>query len=560
MNWRISLRSEKETVACVQNGMTRFCTAASRFLTGVWVFLMLAVFPLYVKDGYRGIGEGKYRFFLAACLYCLLPAGICGMLAFWGKEGMRGLRRLSVFLGPPDRAMLAYLAVSAFSWYMSVDRKQAWLGADGWFMGLSTQALLVLSYFLVSRCFSWNRVVLWGYFLGSGTVFLLGILHRFGIDPLGLYEGVDAPYRLLFLSTVGQASWYSSYVCVVLTLGVSLFLLGDKTAYRLGLGAFCMLGFSTLVTQNSDSAFAATAFLLFGVFLAACDSLDGMERFLELTLLMLGSFKVTGILQMIFADRAVRLGGLSEFLSQGFATWFAFLAVCVVYMFFLYWRKKNPDRQELKGGRFWRKFAAGTVAAAVLGYVGLLWMNTAGVLEKWFGSGSRNQYLLFDQYWGNSRGFTWKFAVEAFGAFPFFRKLFGVGPDCFSAYCYQEPALGAALNHYFGWDQTLTNAHNEFLNILFCMGIMGLAAFVWLLAAAFRSFWEKRKTEPLALTGILVVMVYSAHNFFCYQQVCCTPFLFLFLGAACRPAAFMQIRQSGKISKKRQESGRRKDT
>lgn len=61
-----------------------------------------------------------------------------------------------------------------------------------------------------------------------------------------------------------------------------------------------MLGFGTVVTQNSDSAFAAMVFLLLGLFLAGCDSFDRMERFLETLLLMFGSFKLIGILQELF--------------------------------------------------------------------------------------------------------------------------------------------------------------------------------------------------------------------------------------------------------------------
>jgi len=33
----------------------------------------------------------------------------------------------------------------------------------------------------------------------------------------------------------------------------------------------------------------------------------------------------------------------------------------------------------------------------------------------------------------------------------------------------------------------------------------------------------------MALMGLLAVLVYGAHNFFCYQQVCCIPFLFLLI-------------------------------
>ena len=37
--------------------------------------------------------------------------------------------------------------------------------------------------------------------------------------------------------------------------------------------------------------------------------------------------------------------------------------------------------------------------------------------------------------------------------------------------------------------------------------------------------------------GLLAVCSYAAHNFFCYQQVCCTPFLFLILGLSERTGA-----------------------
>lgn len=510
-------------------GLVGRCALSARFLTGLWAFLMLTVFPLYTKNHYSQMGLRKFCFFLWTSIICLVPAGVCLVLSL----GCGGRKKIQVFaerFSDLDRAMFFYLAVAVLSWYMSVDRSQAWTGVDGWFMGLRTQLLLVLLYYLVSRYFPWKKVIFVGHFLASGLVFLLGIGHRFGIDPLGMYEGIDESYQLLFLSTIGQASWYSSYVCTVLVIGITGFFVEKKPAVRIGLGVYCMLGFSTVVTQNSDSAFVAVAFLLFGLYLSACDSLDGMERFFETVLLMLGSFKLMGSLQMIFQDRATALGGLSEFLSKSTETWLLFLTVCIVYMLFLFYRQKNPDKQELVGGRLWRRSAVIAVSAVLLFYAAVVWMNTTGRLKAWFGIQSTNLYLLFDQSWGNSRGFTWKLTLGAFGSFPFFRKLFGVGPDCFAAYCYGDPELAAALNRYFGWDQTLTNAHNEFLNTMFCMGLTGLIAFGMIFIVAFWRFYQGRKKNPYALLGMLAVLSYGAHNFFCYQQVCCTPFLFLLLG------------------------------
>lgn len=508
------------------------CIRIGRFLTGAWAFLMLTVFPLYMRNRYSKMGVHKFRFFLAVSIACLIPAAVCLGLHVLRTKERTGLPAVKERFSGLDTAMLLYLAAACVSWCLSVDHKVAWTGVEGWSMGLLAQFLFVLIYFMVSRQFPWKRIIFAGHFLASGTVFLLGILHRFRIDPLGMYKGVDESLQLLFLSTIGQATWYSSYVCTVLVIGVAGFFLAEQPVRRLALGVYCMLGFGTIVVQNSDSAFAATAFLLFGLFLAACDSLDGMERFGEILLLMLGSFKIIGGLQKVFAGRAVKLGGLSEFLSQSIQTWFLFLAVCFCYMLFLRYRQRHPERKKPVHGAAFRKTAVIAVLAAMVLYVFVVWMNTTGLLEEWIGIHSDNLYLLFDRSWGNSRGFSWKFTIGAFAGFPLFRKLFGAGPDCFSAYCYGDPELSGQLNHFFGWDQTLTNAHNEFLNTLFCLGAVGLLAFAMVFATAFRRFWKGRSAGMPVLMGMLAVLVYAAHNFFCYQQVCCTPFLFLILGMA----------------------------
>ena len=70
----------------------------------------------------------------------------------------------------------------------------------------------------------WWKGLLAVHMLASGGVFFVGIC-RFSIDPLGMYQGLDESWQLLFLSTIGQASWYSGYVCVALTAGAAVFLL-----------------------------------------------------------------------------------------------------------------------------------------------------------------------------------------------------------------------------------------------------------------------------------------------------------------------------------------------
>ena len=188
---------------------------AASALTGIWAFLLVTAFPLYAKNRYSQMGVHKFEFFLGISAACLLPAAFFlygGKLHFLSyqkrrpdedAEGYSPRCRLSGL----DLAMLSYLAACCLSWLFSSDRRQGWIGVSGWFMGLRTQLMFVLIYALVSRgfCLSafWKRALLTGHLLGSGAVFSLGVLHRFGLDPLDMYRGLDESYQLLFLSTIG---------------------------------------------------------------------------------------------------------------------------------------------------------------------------------------------------------------------------------------------------------------------------------------------------------------------------------------------------------------------
>ena len=117
--------------------------------------------------------------------------------------------------------------------------------------------------------------------------------------------------------------------------------------------------------------------------------------------------------------------------------------------------------------------------------------------------------------------------MKVFSEEKWWHKLFGIGPDCFSSY----------LNAYYSaeeallWgEKQLTNAHNEWLNILINAGIMGAAAYLGIYVTAIRSFMQNHRQDIL-LAGIAAACVsYMCYNFFCYQQVLCTPFIFILMG------------------------------
>lgn len=519
-----------------------FYSEAKSFLalvdTGIiyaFLFCMLGIFPLFYENAYQGIGNVKYalfaktsRFFLIVEIV-LIIVRICLIISQYFKGEsidyvVDELKKRS-FL---DKAVAVYGICVIISFLLCDNMSFAFEGADGWNMGLYSQLVFVGIYFLISWRYQLLEGILKVHLFSSAIVFILGILHRFQIDPLGMYEGLAMHLKVSFLSTLGQSSWYSSYMCTVFFVGIIIFYLSKEKKLRIWTGIYTVLCFAIFVVQNSDSAYMAMVgiLLLLGYF-----SLENKERwlrFIQLIAMMFGTFAGMGILQKIFAARMVPLESLSIFFSQSIFTWII-LAISIG-LYFLF--KNLNDEKMQKFLKMFRKIYKLVPVLLVLGIVGMsvfIYLNTKGYLLQWFGFQSSNMYLYFSDMWGNRRGFNWSIALEAYAGFPFINKLYGIGPDSFSAYLYSVPELAEKLRSYYP-TLTLTNAHSEYINSLVCYGVVGLAAWITVLVGGIVYFYRKAKEEPFMIAFALCIMGYACHNIFCYQQVCCTPFLFIALG------------------------------
>lgn len=529
-------------------------TGAGKIRTHIVNIYLLAIFmivPLIFKNGFEMIGTFKYRTFRNLSLLFIAVIALltlAGILARRRREGgagflIRELHELPRSLSATDKFVLAYLICILISFLLAEDKAAAWKGAGGWYMGLLSQLIFLASYFIVSRFWDRSLYVWYGACGAAFAAFVLAVLHRFSIDPLHMYNGFPEGLKIQYLSVLGQNTWYSSYMCTLFPLGFLFFYCGKKARTRLLGGVFTAAGFATYVTQNSDSAYIALAALLFVLFWIGFESNQSMERFLETVILMLFMFECIGFCQQLFSDRAVELEGLSVFMSQSAVTGVMLFLFCILYLVFYKAEKKGWTVERLKPLRVTALIILITIIVFMVSFIIL---NTTGMLEKWLGIRNTNNYLLFDETWGNGRGRTWSFSVKLLKEFPFYRKLFGAGPDCFSSYAYAIPSYAARLREMWGQD-TLTNAHNEWLNSLICYGLAGTAAYAGIFVTAFKSFLGKRRENPLLIAAALTLVSYAGHNFFCYQQVLCTPFLFLILGMGESLVRQLKSKENGRI-------------
>ncbi|MCM1156130.1 MAG: O-antigen ligase family protein [Roseburia sp.] len=280
-----------------------------------------------------------------------------------------------------------------------------------------------------------------------------------------------------------------------------------------------VLAFGAIVTSNSDSAIAALGAVLLVIMWRAFNSSSDWKKYMQLLIILSGTFAGLGILQRIFP--AVKLDSLPTFLTQGIITVFVLLLLCISYYL---WTKKQYKWNAV----FMKKTRNVLYICIGAGFLAILVFIVLNSINGWVD----NNYLLFNEEFGNNRGLTWMLSVRLYKGLPWIQKIFGVGPDCFELAIYSVPEFSKQLNQLWGHDVFLRCAHNEMLNMLICYGIAGAAAYYGIFVTELKRYLKKDVCFNVEFAIALCITAYLVHNFFCYQQVVCTPFVFILMGMA----------------------------
>ena len=130
------------------------------------------------------------------------------------------------------------------------------------------------------------------------------------------------------------------------------------------------------------------------------------------------------------------------------------------------------------------------ICEIIVGLFSILGMLQIGPLTKYFFKASITD-----------RGYNWRAAISMFKSHP----LFGIGVDRYAAYFLQYRSPKYPL--IFGYTQTVTNAHNVFLEIFATAGIFaGIAYLAFIAFIGFRAFIAIKKSqgrEQILVTGIV---------------------------------------------------------
>lgn len=568
-----------------------------RGISFFYLIMMGVVLPFYYhpETSYMTIGSGKAEFYnkwafgtaKAAGVFLLLYLLTASVRQFllWKKDSSRktggaslwmamktGCQNFWQSLTGTELFAVCYIAALCISYLLTDYPEFAKMGADGWNMGFWPQILFLFFFLLLERTLTTGMAKAGiGMMLSASTVvFLLGLLNRYGVNPLHMESSGPG-----FISTIGNINWYCGYWSVLFPVCCGIFLFrekvlpGSRSAHIGALqqrgasaqrtpasvlydflpvfsGIAVVIGFATGVSQGSDSGLLVLAAmtLILGCF--AGKEKEGLRHFIELLLLFCVSLTGLFALQHLFPERnKYQTAGYLFLTEKPWGLIFGVLLLCLY--FFLFIRKNNcangwtktvenhcdnkltgtADRGIVWTYRAWQ-ILTGLSAAALVLYIGLLTFNTThpGVIPALDG----NALFTFNTSWGSSRGATWSIGIHTFLAQNFGHRLFGVGPDSMAAYLYQSDnsTLLAEVRATFG-DKRLTNAHGEWITVLVNTGLMGLLSFAAMIISAVGTLFS-RKQKTLAKACGLAVLCYTLHNIFSFEQMMNISQMYLVMG------------------------------
>ncbi len=513
----------KDTMEKKQPGGWRdFLGKIRTWTANVYLMLMLGLYPLFQVNGYLDLIYKKWAMFLFVTAAASVVSFVC-CLADWA---VRIKKKEKMVWLPMDWFVAGYFACTVISYIGAADKASALWGVDTWYTGFAAQMLFVGIYLMISTGYTKMPYLdILGAAAGAAVAVMI-LLQRFGVDVFHFYRGFGEDVKLNFVATLGQVTWTSSYMTILLIAGIGVYFASSRGRKRIVWGVFIGIGFAAEAVLNCDSGVIALAVAFFIMIWLAVGDRERTLRLMEIWMIALLFAAAVGIGERAFQERMIPIDAVYLKTAQSMV-----LYPVMAVTFFLYWMVKT-DRIRIGGNRKTVLLVRG-IYLAVTG-LGAMTVVLLFILhgKGYFNGSPTENYFRFTVWWGNSRGFIWRIGAAVFGDFGLWRKLFGCGPDGFTPYAYR--LMGDAINEFWH-NQIVPNVHNEWFNAMINYGIIGGAAYLGIFASsAYRCMKWALSTEGEERAVVfgcgLAAAGYIAHNVLCYQQIIGTPLVFMLIG------------------------------
>lgn len=505
----------------------------------IFTAIMIGIFPLFFHDNYFDIMRSKVRFFQIVAAGFVLIA----ILLTVAKIVELSVKEKKLCVPKPSAPIHVLIFAGVFllavvvSTFMSDYGQEAFWGESGRRTSAVFWLLAILAFLMVGRYLKVGMGLVWIFLISNTLVFLLAILNYWGLDPLGMHEGLNEGQIATFISTIGNVNMNVSYDCLIYPIGLALFYQSRERLSRILYGIFVVIGCWGLFSTTSEGwilgvAGAFAMLLWFGM-----SSFENLKYYCQTAVL----FLVSLLAMQYLSNLAVHLGATSQMLVKSQAQeasvtlmhpavlW----ALLIVFAAGMIWTMMvtRKDGEEL------RAEAAGTVlkrarkflfillfAAVAVGIVLVIVVTSNPEIAE--GKPMLQKLIISDSF-GSGRGMIWSKTTGAWAQLPFPEKVFGYGPNCYRYMI--EDTWGQEIRNFFG-GAVLVDSHNEFLYILSTLGIVGVIGYFGLMVSYLARCFRTAKENPLLLLGAAAILASLLQGLVNSPQIFSTPLLFVLLG------------------------------
>lgn len=483
-------------------------------LMTIYVLFYLCVFPLATHDKYFDILKFRFQlYWIPTLIYgvLFLVLGILYLLSDKRSNGgaltakLKENLKWSVLktkLTKTDICFIALILIMTLSVLFADYQYEALWGSRGRFNGLALWLMFFIAYWLVTRFYHFKKWHLYAYLIAACLPEIWGITDFFLLDLFKFHVNAAPEYIYTFVSSVGNINTYTNMVALHLGASVVLFVLSDTKRELLLTCTTLVISSLAIVMGISDNGLLAAAAVFAFLPFVGWNARKNIARFFIALSIFMTSVIITAQLT-IGRETMADCDGGSVFVTLGKTNAFLFLTI-VLWMFAivlsLRFRKEVMQAVEEKTTRIARRIWLGLFLAGSLTVVAVFVdANTGKHPEIW--NAYRN-VLIFGDGWGTGRGFNWRLAWEYFTKdASFLKKLIGYGPDTYYIITMDRYKHAMRDAGYGIFD----SAHNEYIEYLTTIGILGTLAYLGVLATSLRQMLKKPGNACAIACGFAVL-------------------------------------------------------
>lgn len=503
----------EEKIVVKQETLLEPWKRVNQIVASVFTLIIIAVFPLFFRNYYFDILTVKYIFYYGTIISMAVVMLVVSIVFLFLDKSrydwatIKSLKRQFSIKSfrKSDWAMIAFLIAVAISTFQSDYFYESFWGNEGRFMGMFLILLYGVSFFIIGHCLKFKQWFLDVFLFAGMIACIIGIMQFFKYDPIGFKKGLTASDFPSFTSTIGNINTYSSYVALISGMGTVLFAI-EKNRFRRAWYLFTVIiSIFALITGISDNAYLALL-ALFGLLpLYLFNNLKGLKRYMVLVSILFTEFQFIDLISQKYPEHVLKINGLFNVIV-GYDKLAHFVVmlwgICIVlYVLDACVSKESIMKKDNNLGRWiW----LGLLIIIVMAGCYILYdANIAGNADKY---GSLKKYLVINDDWGTHRWYIWRIGMESYAKFPLIHKIFGYGPDTFGI---------ITVNNFYEemisrYNEKFDSAHNEYLQYLITIGIVGLAAYLTLLFTSIVEMIRASKKRPVMMALTFALVCYGA--------------------------------------------------